>query len=460
MRLLPKSLFGRLTLVLLTGLTVTLLLSAGVHLHDRGRVLYQAIHGDLIERTVSIMQLLDALSPAERRRLLPVLNSDQTRIGLADRPPEMPPTQTSTAGADLVRRQLRARLDDDLELRVAVAGFVMHGPMRGRAMGPMGRHGGPMAGMHAMASRFIVQVQLRDGSWVWLERRIPRELFDWPAQMLVALLILLAGVTALSLIAVRWVVRPLERLREAADALGRDIHRPPLDETGPVEVAETSRAFNRMQRRISRFVEDRARILAAVSHDLKTPLTRIRLRADLLEDEDLGAKIRRDVDDMQRMVEATLDFMRGTESREDSRPLDLMALVESLCEDAVESGQRVTVRGEVTAPYQGRPLALKRCIGNLLDNALRYGGRADVEVRDAGQSVTLTIADDGPGIPPESWEKVFDPFFRLESSRARHSGGTGLGLGISRNIARAHGGDLVLRNGADGGLVAELILPR
>jgi len=317
-----------------------------------------------------------------------------------------------------------------------------------------------MPGMHAMASRFIVQVQLRDGSWVWLERRIPRELFDWPAQMLLALLILLAGVTALSLIAVRWVVRPLERLREAADALGRDIHRPPLDETGPVEVAETSRAFNRMQRRISRFVEDRARILAAVSHDLKTPLTRIRLRADLLEDEDLGAKIRRDVDDMQRMVEATLDFMRGTESREDSRPLDLMALVESLCEDAVESGQRVTVRGEVTAPYQGRPLALKRCIGNLLDNALRYGGRADVEVRDAGQSVTLTIADHGPGIPPESLEKVFDPFFRLESSRARHSGGTGLGLGIARNIARAHGGDLVLRNGADGGLVAELTLPR
>ena len=460
MRLLPRSLFGRLTLVLLTGLTATLLLSAGVHLHDRGRVLYEAIHDDLIERTVGIVQLLDALSPAERRRLLPVLNSDRTRIGLASGPMEMPPSGTGSSGAELVRRQLRERLGEDPELRVAVAGFVMHGPMGRRTMRPMGPHRGPMSGAHAMASRVVVQVRLRDGSWVWFERRIPRELFDWPVNMLLTLLILLAGVTALSLLAVRWVVRPLDRLREAADALGRDIHRPPLDETGPLEVAETSRAFNRMQRRISRFVEDRARILAAVSHDLKTPLTRIGLRADLLEDEELGAKIRRDIDDMQQMVEATLDFMRGTESREKSRSLDLMALIESLCDDAAESGQRVTLRGRVDAPYQGRPLALKRCIGNLIDNALRYGSGADVQVCDSGQAVTLTVADDGPGIPPESLEKVFDPFFRMESSRARHSGGTGLGIGIARNIARAHGGDLVLRNRVQGGLLAELTLPR
>jgi len=460
MRLVPRSLLGRLTLVLLTGLTATLLLSAGVHLHDRGRVLYEAIHDDVIERTVGIVQLLDALPPAERRRLLPVLNSQQIRIGLATGPLEMPSSDTGTAGAELVRRQLHERLGDDRELRVAVAGFVMHSPMGGRARGPMARHRMPMSGVHAMASRFIVQVQLRDGGWVWFERRIPRELFDWPLHMLLTLVILLAGVTGLSLVAVRWVVRPLERLREAADALGRDIHHPPLDETGPVEVAETSRAFNRMQRRISRFVDDRARILAAVSHDLKTPLTRIGLRADLLEDEDLGAKIRRDVDELQGMVEATLDFMRGTESREESRPLDLMALVESVCDDAAESGQRVTLSGAVKAPYQGRPLALKRCIGNLIDNALRYGGGADVTVRHSSQTVTLTVADRGPGIPSDSLEKVFDPFFRLETSRARHSGGTGLGLGIARNIARAHGGDLVLRNRDKGGLEAELTLPR
>ncbi|MCG6942201.1 MAG: HAMP domain-containing protein [Thiohalocapsa sp.] len=457
MRLLPKSLFGRLTLVLITGLGATVLLSAGVHMHDRGRVLYAAIHGDVIERTVDAVQLLNALAPAERRRLVPLLNSAQARVGLADVPLAVPPADAASAGAELVRRQLREQLGADVGLRVALVGYVMTTPMPGQALPETGEQA---SATHAMARRFIVQVQLHDGGWVWFERRIPQELFHWPLQLLLMLVILLAGVTALSLLAVRWIVRPLDRLREAADALGRDIHRPPLEETGPLEVVETARAFNTMQRRISRFVEDRARILAAVSHDLKTPLTRIRLRADLLEDEVLGAKIRRDLDDMQRMVDATLDFMRGTESREETRPLDLMALLESLCDDAAEAGQQVVLRGRVVTPYHGRPLALKRCIGNLLDNALRYGGSAEVSVRDSDKGVTLSVADQGPGIPEGAMGKVFEPFFRLEASRARRSGGTGLGLGIARNIARAHGGDLVLKHRPGGGLIAELRLPR
>ena len=457
MRLLPRSLFGRLTLVLLSGLTVTVLLSAGVQLRERGQILYEAIHSDVIERTVGIVQLLDALPSGERRRLLPVLGGPQTRIGLADAPLEEPSDDHRSAGAELVYRQLRQRLGQDVEIRVALAGFVMGGhPMMGM--------GGPAAAMrngeHAMASHYVVQARLRDGTWVWFERRIPPELFDWPLQMLITLGILLVGVTSLSLVAVRWIVRPLGDLRRAADALGKDIHRPPLPETGPVEVAETSRAFNTMQRRIGRFVEDRARTLTAVSHDLKTPLTRLRLRADLLDDEELGEKIRRDIDDMQTMVEATLDFMRGTESREEARPLDLMALLESLRDDANEGGERVRLRGQIKRSYPGRPLALKRCVGNLLDNALRYGGQAEIAVRDSDQAVTLTIADRGPGIAPDAMDKVFEPFFRLEGSRGRDSGGTGLGLGIARNIARAHGGDLVLKNRDGGGLIAQITLPR
>jgi len=160
------------------------------------------------------------------------------------------------------------------------------------------------------------------------------------------------------------------------------------------------------------------------------------------------------------MVEATLDFMRGTESREEARPLDLMALLESLCDDANEPGERVRLRGHIERPYLGRPLALKRCIGNLLDNALRYGGEAEIAVLDSDQAVTLTVADRGLGIPPDAMDKVFEPFFRLEGSRGRDSGGTGLGLGIARNIARAHGGDLVLKNRDGGGLIAQITLPR
>lgn len=183
-------------------------------------------------------------------------------------------------------------------------------------------------------------------------------------------------------------------------------------------------------------------------------------RADLLDDEELAQKIRTDLDEMQTMVDATLDFMRGTESREETRSLDLMALLESMRDDALEVGERVTLRGKIESPYQGKPLALKRCIGNLIQNAVRYGTEAAIKVEDSETAVVLRIADKGPGIPPEQMAKVFEPFHRLEDSRARQTGGTGLGLGIARNIARAHGGDLVLHNQPDGGLIAALTLPR
>lgn len=467
MRLLPRSLLGRLTLVLLTGLTVTVLLSAWVQMRDRGQIIYQGIHTDLIQRTVGIVQLMNALQPEERDRLLPLLSTPQTRIGLTEAPMELPQADAqSGVAAELVHLQLHELLGDDSEIRVALEGSVMAGPMASmrhrHMMGRADAHdaASAMHGTHAMARLFFIQVRLRDGSWVWFERQVPRELFDWPTRLLITLAILLLGVTTLSLVAVRWIVQPLHELRRAADALGKDIRRPPIPETGPLEVAETSRAFNIMQRRIKRFVEDRARVLAAVSHDLKTPLTRIRLRADLLEDEELGDKIRADLDDMQAMVDATLDFMRGTESREETRPLDLMALLESMRDDANEAGERVRLRGHVATPYPGKPVALKRCIGNLVQNAVRYGGAAEIEVRDSDARVTVTVADDGPGIPEEDMEKVFEPFFRLEGSRGKHTGGTGLGLGIARNIARSHGGDLVLENRPHGGLAATLTLPR
>lgn len=461
MRLIPRSLFGRLTLVLLTGLILTVLLSAWVQMRDRGRILYEAMHQDVIERTVGIVRLLDALPRPQRESLLPILSTSQSQVSLATGPLQMPSDDSDSAAAKLVQRQLREHLGANAEIRVSLSGFVMSGPMAGHPMEGMGnRAAAMMHGVHAMASRFFIQVRLSDGTWVWFERGLPQGLFDWPVKMLLTLGILLVGVTSVSIVAVRWVVQPLADLRRAADALGKDIHRPPLPESGPVEVAETARTFNTMQRRIGRFVEDRARMLAAVSHDLKTPITRLRLRADLLDDEELGEKIRRDLDEMQAMVQETLDFMRGTDSQETTHLIDLMALLESLIEDAGEAGQGVRLTGRIEQPYPGRPLALKRCIGNLLGNALRYGGEVEVLVQDSAQSVTLRIADRGPGIPPDTIDKVFEPFFRLEGSRGRDSGGTGLGLGIARNIARAHGGDLVLGNRPEGGLVAELKLPR
>jgi signal transduction histidine kinase len=215
-----------------------------------------------------------------------------------------------------------------------------------------------------------------------------------------------------------------------------------------------------MQRRLVAFIRDRARILAAMSHDLKTPITRLRLRAELLDDPQLRAKFEKDLAEMESMVGATLDFMRGVESREPRQPIDVMALLESLQADAAEVNGSVMIEGAAGKPYRGLAQALKRCLGNLIDNAVRYGKSAKIMVEDSPTMLTIRVRDEGPGIPEGDLERVFEPFHRLEGSRSRDTGGTGLGLGIARNIARAHGGDIVLRNVPQGGLEAVLTLPR
>ncbi len=467
MRLLPRSLFGRLILLLLTGLVLAQFLSVFVLLRDRGQLLYESIRENLIVRTAAIVHMLDSLAPLERQRLLRLLSAPELRITLADQPSALAePDGQTRVPAGIVKGQLLKRLPKGTDVRVSLAGPVIHQqppPMHRRHMPGGRRMSGPWAymhGVHAMARFFHIQVQLRDGTWVRFERGVPEHLFDWPARLLIVLAILLISVVILSLIGVRTIIRPLRNLKNAAEGLGKDIRQAPLQETGPLEVAETAKAFNTMQQRLQNYIEERARILAAVSHDLKTPLTRIRLRTELMDDEELRSKIQSDLVDMESMVSDTLDYMRGTEGREPSQPLDLMALLESIREDAVEAGADVRLQGRIREPFRGKPLALKRCIGNLVDNAVRYGKCADIRVEDNGKNIKVSVRDDGPGIPDESLERVFEPFFRLEGSRSQHTGGTGLGLGIARNIARAHGGDLILTNLSEGGLHAELTLPR
>jgi protein-histidine pros-kinase len=215
-----------------------------------------------------------------------------------------------------------------------------------------------------------------------------------------------------------------------------------------------------MQARVRRQLRERAQLLGAISHDLKTPITRLRLRSELLQDAALRAKMQRDLDEMEAMVASTLDFFStvGDESRR--QPVDIAALVDSVCEDRREAGEAVSVRGAPRAPYRADPQALRRCLDNLVGNAVRYGGCAEVEIDDSEQKLRILVRDRGPGIPPEELERVFEPYYRLESSRNRASGGTGLGLSIARNIARWHGGDIRLDNAAGGGLTAELRLPR
>ena len=328
---------------------------------------------------------------------------------------------------------------------------MMQGPGWGRGMGM----GFPQGGIF-----FTVQVALHDGTWVTFDSHVSPQAIAMPLRLAATLLILLGTVLLLSLVAVRWVTGPLSALASAAEKLGEDINRPPLPESGPIEAQRAARAFNTMQQRLSRFIADRTRIFTAMSHDLKTPITRLRLRTEMLEDEALRAKFAKDLEEMEAMVTQTLDFMRDASTGEAVQRIDAMALLESLQTDYQDTGSQVGIEGSSGQPYPGRPLALRRCLSNLVDNAVRYGSRATIKVEDAGDHLTIRVLDDGPGIPEAELEQAFEPFFRGEASRSRETGGTGLGLGIARNIARAHGGDLVLRNRAEGGLQAILTLPR
>jgi signal transduction histidine kinase len=315
--------------------------------------------------------------------------------------------------------------------------------------------GGPPAGPH-----FTVQVPLSDATLVTFESGVVPQAAAVPLRVALTLLVLIATVVGISLIAVRWVTEPLSRLASAAQRLGANIHEPPMPEDGPVEVERAAKAFNAMQGRLARFISDRVRILAAMSHDLKTPITRMRLRTEMLEDEAVRAKFERDLGEMESMVTQALEFMRDSSAEEPVQQVDIMALLETLQSDCRDAGKRVEIAGRVAQPYGGRPLALRRCLTNLVENAVRYGQEAAIEVEDGAQEVVVRVRDRGPGIPAGELERVFEPFYRGETSRSRETGGTGLGLGIARNIARAHGGDIVLRNLPGGGLEVVVTLPR
>jgi signal transduction histidine kinase len=330
----------------------------------------------------------------------------------------------------------------------------------GQGMGPgamMGR--GAMRGRDGAAAIVRTEVQLSDGTWARFDTALPDPPQALPWRLALTLAVLLASVLALSYIAVRWVVQPLQRLTQAAQSLGEDLNRPPLPEDGPREVQQAARAFNTMQQRLAAFVNERTRVLTALSHDLKTPITRMRLRADLLDDDEQRLRFESDLKEMEAMVTQTLEFMRGLGGNEARVPVDMMALLASLQADQQAMGRTVEIQGRVSRPCPGVASLLRRALNNLVDNAVLYGGGATVCAEETPEALVLRVLDEGPGLPETELERVFEPFYRVEASRSRATGGTGLGLGIARNVARAHGGDLVLRNRPEGGLEARLTLP-
>jgi signal transduction histidine kinase len=301
-------------------------------------------------------------------------------------------------------------------------------------------------------------VQLAGGTWFNAAFAKPMS-SSWSTQSYVSLGITALAVTLIALVMARRVGRPLRSLAVAAEQLGRGEQVTPLCECGPQDIRQTAEAFNRMQSRLRKFIEDRTRMLAALGHDLRTPITALRLRAEFIADATAREKLLVTLDEMQAMTEAALAFAREEATGEPRRTVDLAALLESLCDDLADLGWDVAFLGGARTPYRCRPEALRRAVRNLIENAVRYGERARVTLGHTSEGVDILVEDDGPGIAEVDFERVFAPFIRLEGSRNRETGGVGLGLSIARAVVRGHGGDILLANRPAGGLCATIRLP-
>jgi signal transduction histidine kinase len=297
-----------------------------------------------------------------------------------------------------------------------------------------------------------------DGNWLNAAYYKPLKPILWKTQAVLSIVLTAIVLSVIGVITANRIAKPLRKLASSADALGRGEAIEILDETGPDDIRRMCEAFNRMQMRLRRFVEDRTRMLGAIGHDLRTPLTTLRLRAEFVSDEDLQQKILATVDEIQGMTEATLALAQGESTVEETRTIDLNALIGSLCEDLVELGQKVEFVDGPRTNYRCRPDGIRRAVRNLIENAVRYGGQARVYLRTTSASVDVIIEDKGPGIPSNEIEQVFAPFYRLEQSRNKETGGVGLGLSIARAIIRHHGGDIEL-SPCSSGLRAAVTLP-
>lgn len=462
-RLWPDTLVGRTVVVLLLGVVISNLVGLIVYSGERFDLLLSARGRAIAERVGDAARVLEE-TPAERRRMVVrSLRALALRLSWSRRP-------VVESGRDdwhtrVVRRALTSELGEGIGEGLRLTYW---NPAGGR----------PFPALELLRSRFgtgeppprlrrremrravlFGSLPLADGSW--LNFGVPLAVFRpfWTTRFFMVV----AATTLVALIASVWAVRraskPLSMFAAAADRLGLDVNAPPVPVSGPHEVRLASRAFNEMQRRLQSFIRDRTQMLAAISHDLRTPLTRMRLRAEFIDDAEQRSKMLADLDEMEAMIAATLSFARDDVAHEPLQVLDLAQFVSGVCKDAAAGGSAVSYQGPDQLTFKGRRSALKRLFANLIDNAVRYGTTVSVRLSPGARSLTVCVEDDGPGLPAGELERAFEPFHRAERSRSRETGGVGLGLAIVRSAARAHGGEVTLANRSEGGLRATVTLP-
>lgn len=450
---LPQSITGRTVLVLVVGLTLSHLASMAVH-YTEGADAYAILEARRIaERMATITRLVEEAAPGDRARILEAVTDPALRVAWSR---DGAIGASAGAGGFLTEHMLRAHLGPRSGGRVHIAYGEAATP--GSAM--MDEHMQGMSMGTAMPGHMRASIELADSSWLNFLAPVeaPTQLLS--LRVVLSLSVMVIAVIALSVWAVRRMTAPLATFARAAERLGVDVTAPRLPETGPREVRQAARAFNEMQRRIRRFVEDRTQLVAAIAHDLRTPITRLRLHAEFVEDDEQRHKMLADLDEMEKMIASTLGFARDEAGSEPRATVDLLTLLHSVSDDLADAGHEVDFQAEGRLPYECRRVALRRAFTNLIENAVKYGKRARVSLDAQADAIRIRIDDDGPGIPEGFLEDAFKPFRRLEGSRSRDTGGTGLGLTVARTIVRAHGGDIVLSNRAQGGLRVDVTLPR
>ena len=397
MRVFPRSLFGRIVLILAGGFLTVQLITTAIAISDRNALVFRSGATQAATRIGDVVRTMTAASPEERTRIMHAVSNDTLKVTYGK------PAGSDAASGEDSELMNAARDALALALQPGIGFKVIDArPVYLNADSWYAREFGERPGV-----RMFSTVLLNDGVWITVDSIEPARTTHWVTRMFRNLAIVDGVMVILCFFAVRLVTRPLSVLASAAEDLGRNIDRPPLPEHGANELVRASRALNVMQDRLKRYVDTRVKVLAAMSHDLKTPITRMRLRAEMLDDAHIKAKFVKDLDELQQMVGSTLDYMRGlAEGGEAMQPIDVSALISSLKEDAEEAGHTVTLSGDARTPVMGRAQALKRCLQNLIDNALAYGRRADITLRDEGGALNIAITDDGPGIPEADIERA------------------------------------------------------
>lgn len=451
MTLLPRTLYGRLVVILVTGMLAAQVLTSSIWYDVRHSQVLEIPTRLIASRLADIVRVART-DPQRTELLLQSLSTADFKLELGNAPSPVQPSLTpqDQATESLLRSLIDEKSASKTPLRLLNLTLLDN----------QGHKAGidTLFGSSPAAGQFTLELRLADGRWLHVQAREDQ---GWtslaPADVMLdyflrIYLLRIIVVVIIVLLAVRLAIRPLNQLAQAAQALGQDIRRSPLTVKGPVEVQRAARAFNLMQQRLLASLAERTRFLAAVSHDLRSPITRLRLRTEMLDDEPLKQRFRKDLTDMEGLVSTTLEFVSSGEINEPRQNIDINALLQSLQADLEDIGEHITLNGHASRPVSGYAHSLKRCMQNLLENAVRYARDVQVIVDEQPDTLTITVRDSGPGIAPELLTQVLEPFYRVESSRNSSSGGYGLGLSIAQTVAAAHGGTLELRNRPEGGL--------